>query len=697
MHDDAGQVRARVARVMRERLVPAVHRDRRPLAVTAWVAPGEPVPFADARAQEFRPFAVGSPWGRPWGRSWFHVTGTVPEEWDEPELLVDLGFTGASPGFQAEGLVYAADGTVLSGIAPLRRHVPLRGPLCRSFARKLAHGAGCADRSVRRGGGEPEHRRRRGSSRRPRWATSRPPGDDAAVPPRRGRASRCSTGRCGSCSPDVWALDGLVAAAARRPAAPGRGAARAGPGGRRRWIPTTSSGTAAAARAELAEVLGRARATPARTGSAPSGTRTSTPPGCGRCARPSARSRARSPTSLALLDRARRARVRRVVGPAVRLDARSTSPSCSPGSRRTCAAGRFVPVGGMWVESDTNMPGGEALARQFVHGKRLLPRASSGWRPRRCGCPTRSATPRRCRRSSRPAGAALVPHPEDLAGTTPTVIPHHTFGWEGIDGTRIFTHFPPVDTYNAELSGARAGPRASGNFAREGRGPTRRWCRSAGATAAAGRPGRCWPRRAADRATWRARRRSGSSPPAEFFAAAEAEYPDPPVWVGRAVPGVPPRHLHHARRAPSAATGAASTCCARPSCGRPPPPCGPARPTRTRRWSRCWETVLLQQFHDILPGTSIAWVHRRGRAGRTRAVAERAGAADRRTRCALLVGDRRRASCVANAGPLRGRRGRRRWASRPPADRRAGDRRRRRATASCWTTACCGSSSTSAG
>ncbi len=33
------------------------------------------------------------------------------------------------------------------------------------------------------------------------------------------------------------------------------------------------------------------------------------------------------------------------------------------------AEGRFVPVGGMWVESDTNMPGSEALARQFIHGK----------------------------------------------------------------------------------------------------------------------------------------------------------------------------------------------------------------------------------------------------------------------------------------------------------------------------------------
>ena len=38
------------------------------------------------------------------------------------------------------------------------------------------------------------------------------------------------------------------------------------------------------------------------------------------------------------------------------------------------AAGRFVPVGGMWVESDTNMPGGEAMVRQFVAGQGFFER-----------------------------------------------------------------------------------------------------------------------------------------------------------------------------------------------------------------------------------------------------------------------------------------------------------------------------------
>ena len=62
--------------------------------------------------------------------------------------------------------------------------------------------------------------------------------------------------------------------------------------------------------------------------------------------------------------------------------------------REAVAEGRFVAVGGMWVEADTNMPGGEALARRLVHGKQFF-LDEFGSTPRRCGCPTRSVTPPR--------------------------------------------------------------------------------------------------------------------------------------------------------------------------------------------------------------------------------------------------------------------------------------------------------------
>ncbi|ODA89890.1 hypothetical protein ATY41_11940 [Leifsonia xyli subsp. xyli] len=98
---------------MRERLTPALERAAVPVTVEAWEAPDEPVPFAEAAAAEFAPFAVG----RPWGTVWFRVAGTVPAEWEaaaeDVELVVDLGFTVGQAGFQAEGLVWATDGAIL--------------------------------------------------------------------------------------------------------------------------------------------------------------------------------------------------------------------------------------------------------------------------------------------------------------------------------------------------------------------------------------------------------------------------------------------------------------------------------------------------------------------------------------------------------------------------------------------------------
>ena len=38
------------------------------------------------------------------------------------------------------------------------------------------------------------------------------------------------------------------------------------------------------------------------------------------------------------------------------------------------AAGRWIPVGGTWIEPDCNLPSGESLARQFLYGQRFFER-----------------------------------------------------------------------------------------------------------------------------------------------------------------------------------------------------------------------------------------------------------------------------------------------------------------------------------
>jgi alpha-mannosidase len=118
--------------------------------------------------------------------------------------------------------------------------------------------------------------------------------------------------------------------------------------------------------------------------------------------------------------------------------------------RAKVAGGQFVPVGGMWVESDTNMPGGEALARQMVEGKRYFleefgHETQDVWLPDSFGYT--GALPQ----IVRAAGSRWFLS-QKLSWNDTNRMPHHTFHWEGIDGSRVLAHFPPVDTYNSDLS-----------------------------------------------------------------------------------------------------------------------------------------------------------------------------------------------------------------------------------------------------
>ena len=85
---------------------------------------GEPVPFEQARGQEYAAFAIGDQWGPAWATTWFRLTGEVPADLAHAELVVDLGFTGNSAGFQAEGLVLRPDGTHVKALNPLNDWVP---------------------------------------------------------------------------------------------------------------------------------------------------------------------------------------------------------------------------------------------------------------------------------------------------------------------------------------------------------------------------------------------------------------------------------------------------------------------------------------------------------------------------------------------------------------------------------------------
>jgi alpha-mannosidase len=107
--------------------------------------------------------------------------------------------------------------------------------------------------------------------------------------------------------------------------------------------------------------------------------------------------------------------------------------------------GTWVPVGGMWVEPDANMPDGEALARQLLYGKRyFLDRfgvdVKVGWNPDTFGHSWQM--PQILRR----AGLDSYVFGRCAPGPEPT----HFFWWEGMDGSRVLGYVPP-GWYNVGL------------------------------------------------------------------------------------------------------------------------------------------------------------------------------------------------------------------------------------------------------
>jgi len=112
--------------------------------------------------------------------------------------------------------------------------------------------------------------------------------------------------------------------------------------------------------------------------------------------------------------------------------------------------GQWVPVGGTWIEPDCNLLSGESLVRQFLHGQRFFD-AELGGRVREFWNPDVFGYANQLPQILRGAGMTRF-LTQKLSWNRFTHLAFHTFAWEGLDGSRITTHFPPADTYNATVS-----------------------------------------------------------------------------------------------------------------------------------------------------------------------------------------------------------------------------------------------------
>jgi alpha-mannosidase len=115
--------------------------------------------------------------------------------------------------------------------------------------------------------------------------------------------------------------------------------------------------------------------------------------------------------------------------------------------------GRWELLGALWVEADTNLPGGESLVRQILYGKRFFQQefgqtVKNAWLPDSFGY--NGALPQLFKKAGLDYFCTTK-----LSWNLFNRFPHHTFIWQGIDGSQVLAHMPPEGTYNSS-----AAPRA---------------------------------------------------------------------------------------------------------------------------------------------------------------------------------------------------------------------------------------------
>ncbi|MEO7589429.1 MAG: glycoside hydrolase family 38 C-terminal domain-containing protein [Arachnia sp.] len=594
MHDQLSLMDHRTQRSLAQRILPACQHPVAQARVTWWpvtgpdgiTGRGEPVPWEAARDAQRTPISLPHPWGPPWGTTWFRLEVEVPEHAPgELELHVDLGWADHSPGFQAEGLARDAEGRIIKGLHPRNHWLPVPDAAgvhvfhIEAASNPLLLGVPpfipVSDGDMATAGTDPLYIFRSAELVRVHH-------DVRAL------------------AADIDVLHGLAAVLPEH--------------SQRRWRLATAiqraldaldtedvPGTAAAARQELLPAMEL--------------------PADADAMRITAVGHAHIDSAWLWPVRETRRKVARTLANVVNLLEEGHEfhfalpaaqhvawlieehPDLFARVRVWVDRGAIVPVGGMWVEPDAVLPGGEAMCRQFLLGQRffedVLGRRCAGmWLPDSFGYS--GALPQIAKLSG--ADWFLT---QKISWNQVNTFPHNSFLWEGIDGTRLFTHFPAADTYNSDLSPAEL-DHAQRSFKEKGH------ANSTLVPFGYGDGGGGPTREMLGRAT-RMEDLSGAAhvvrqSPDDFFDAAEAELTDAEVWVGELY-----LELHRATSTTQCSTKRGNrrnegllreaetwwTMAAMAGIGEYP----------FDELDSCWRAVLLGQFHDILPGTSIAWVH----------------------------------------------------------------------------------------
>ncbi len=264
------------------------------------------------------------------------------------------------------------------------------------------------------------------------------------------------------------------------------------------------------------------------------------------------------------------------------------------------AEGRMEVQGGMWVEPDTNVTGGESLIRQFHYGKKFWKEefgkeTDTLWLPdvfgfsgalpqiiRGCGCKNMLTI--------------------KLSWNMVNTFPYHSFLWKGIDGSEVLVHMPPEGKYDSSASPKKIFE-AAGKYAE--RGISKNAMMLYGVCDGGGGPGREYLEFVKREKDVCGLPRVKNSNSVEFFAALDKEREKLPEYRGemylerhQGTYTSQAENKRFNRLAEIALTEAEFVYALKGE-----------RNVYERILDGIWKEVLLYQFHDILPGSSIRRVY----------------------------------------------------------------------------------------
>lgn len=109
--------------------------------------------------------------------------------------------------------------------------------------------------------------------------------------------------------------------------------------------------------------------------------------------------------------------------------------------------GQLELQGGMWVECDTNIPSGESLIRQCLYGQKYW-KEKFGAEARMCWLPDVFGFSGNLPQIIQKCGMDYL-ETVKLSWNEHNKFPHKAFVWQGIDDSEIIVHIPPDETYNS--------------------------------------------------------------------------------------------------------------------------------------------------------------------------------------------------------------------------------------------------------